>query len=283
MGTRPKIVLLGTYFNEKEFIDAALEQAKRLNADKTILCDGCFDPNFENRSTDGTREKIISFCDENENAFFFEAVRLGRIKHLFHTLLLLLRNRVNPFSRKALKALIDCFRLNKYRLNQAATFNKMAQASGLWSEGNWVMTMDCDQFYNDEMMAHLHEWMASDSYDAIVGTELTFFGSFSEFTSTYERRDHNNMPHKIKDKTFFLPTRHMYTNCEGVLSTLRDSVGEAFHCGNMYHYRLRSEERELLTYQLGDRKPPEEERTSTKRFKGKHPRIVREMFIKENA
>ena len=280
---KPKLILLGTYFNEIDFIEAALLQAKQIGADVIMLCDGCFDEKHANFSTDGTREKIKAFCDQNDNAKFFEAIRLNRIQHILRTILLLIFNRVNPFSRAAVRALLDCVRLDTYRLNQAATFNEMAKQSGMWHENNWVMTMDCDQFYNDDMLKNLHDWITEQDIDVIVGNELTFFRSFHQFTANYEARDHNNMPHKIKPRTFFLPTRHLVTNHTGALVSLRQNADNTYHCGNMYHYRLRSEIREKLTYELGDRKPPSNERMITTKYNGSHPTIVEKVLLNDRS
>ena len=56
-----RLLLLATYWNEKDWIDLSLEQIDRIDPDEVIICDGCFDSRRENRSTDGTREKIADF------------------------------------------------------------------------------------------------------------------------------------------------------------------------------------------------------------------------------
>ena len=80
-----------------------------------------------------------------------------------------------------------------------------------------------------------------------------------------------------------LPTRHLVTNHTGKLVSLRQNADSTYHCGNMYHYRLRSEIREKLTYELGDRKPPSNERMVTTKYNGSHPKIVEKVLINDKS
>lgn len=243
------LIILATYWNESEWIDASLEQINQIDPVEVIICDGCFDTNLPNRSTDGTREKIEYFVKHRPNSRMISAVRTNRRRSL--------DNMVRELSREPLKnpmrlimSLKFMLRMNLYRINQALTFAYMSKISNFWKPDTWVMTMDADQFYPDEMIDGFNIVNEPSEYGLLTGNEYTFPNSFQDFTKSYEKRVWNNFPHKIYSNTTIYPTRHLvrenkfsynyYINCVPQLNL-------GYYC----HYKFRKVKERSI--QLGDR------------------------------
>ncbi len=112
------IILLATYWNEIDWIKPSLEQIDKINPLEIIICDGCFDPNQPNNSTDGTREIIKRFVAERDNAQMVSTLRLSKI----NTIISLLKGNSKSKSYNILKpsrwlTTLRSARKNVYRLN----------------------------------------------------------------------------------------------------------------------------------------------------------------------
>jgi len=271
-------ILFATYWNEIEWIEASLEQIDKINPSEIIICDGCYDPLKANRSTDGTREIIEQYVSERTNARLISAVRLTRFQHILNWMRSLPHEDINIFHPAKIRFIRRFIRTNVYRLNQAATFNKMIKLSNGFDVGSWFMTYDCDQFYDDSMIEQFGQ-LSGLSSNMLTSKEKTFFGSFDSFTMDYEKRDYNNMPHKIFADTRFIPTRHPARIKDGQYVNCSDFEDNKQFSGYVYHYHVKSPGRISDGYSLGDRKPPEKLRTSTEKYTGKHPEIVSKHFL----
>lgn len=285
------LIILATYWNERYFIEPSLRQIEALHPREILIADGCFDPHVPNYSTDGTREIIQQFVKKHPNARMVSPLRPG----LFRAAWLLLRaHRYLPwwtiFRPVRWKFLLVSLTKSSYRRNQAITFNYMIGLSQEWKPGVWFMTYDADQFYSDEMIKAMPELLlqTDDSPDLIIGKELTFFGTFQQYTTLYDRRGFSNMPHRIYSDTLIQPTRSMIreTKSRGSLFNFRDILSKHLYIrfarkrdvGDYFHYKLNPSKRFEAGYQLGDRKKPSPERSATKEFRGKHPQIIQENF-----
>jgi hypothetical protein len=272
------IIVFATYWNEMEWIKPSLEQILKIDPVEIIICDGNFDPKVENRSTDGTREIIEQFVSENsERARMISAVRSSNFNRGFKFF------KESGYKTDSIKssrlkyALASQFKINEYRVNQALTFAKMMNMSQKWQEGRWVMSFDADQFYTDELIEAFSITNQETDFDLITADEWTFPEDFSLYTTEYEKRKWNNMPHKIKKNMAVYPTRHF------VVESLFNhkhyyQFAKRFHAGVYHHYKFRKDTARLEAgYQLGDRKPPEDERYSNlKFFEGNYPSSVKE-------
>lgn len=284
------LIIFATYWNEKFWIRPSLEQIKKLNPKEAIICDGCFDPEIPNYSTDGTREIIEKFAEENESVRMISAERPGYFKSLW---LLLRGHKHLPWwtvLRPARwKFVIKSAFMSSYRRNQAITFNKMVSLSREWEEGGWFMNYDADQFYSDEMLEEIKEIVndKDSDYGLITGRELTFFGGFGQFTTEYEERVYNNMPHRIYGDTIIQPTRGIMRETESSVSfSLKKMWSRHLYLGNVstvdagfyYHYKFNDPERFEAGYKLGDREEPAPERRETEEFTSNHPEIIKKYF-----
>ena len=258
------IIILATFWNEIEWIDASLAQIEKINPKEVIICDGNFDPSFENKSTDGTREKIIEFTKQTQiPTKFISAIR---VKNKFLKGLNIFFNSGCPRASKwnlgrAKAACVSQIKTNIYRINQSLTFANMCRLSKFWEIGRWVMTYDADQFYTDELIDAFA--VTNDDkfdYDLISANELTFPNNFYEYTNEYEKRNWNNLPHKIKKNMAIYPTRHFMI--ENFFSAINyENISKNLHLGCYHHYKFRkNEKRKIDGYKLGDRKPPDPER-----------------------
>lgn len=272
-----KLVLLGTYWNESEWIDRSLSQIDSIAPDLSILCDGCFDSTKTNRSTDGTRNKIEAYCDRNDNSHMFTAVRSSRYRSILYLLKFGLKRK---FSFALFYILAKhAFRTDKYRLNQAVTFCHMLElALDKLGDDLWIMTYDADQFYDDSYVSKFKEIIKScnsSSLGLLTSKEKTFNKSFETYTESYEKRTWNNFPHKLYKNTIILPTRDIVLVNRFSIEKYIKRIDEK-KLGYYFHYKFRiNKERELMTYQLGDRKPPSTERTDGEvKFTGQHPKVI---------
>lgn len=284
------LIIFATYWNESYWIKASLEQIKELDPIEVIICDGCFDPSIPNYSTDGTREIIEKFVNENKNARMISAQRPGYFLGLF---MLLRGHKYLPlwtiFRFSRWKFLIKSIFMSSYRRNQAITFNYMISISKMWSDKRWFMSYDADQFYSDQMIYKIIEIIKNNdnAYGLMTGKEITFFNSFDQFTNLYEKRNYNNMPHKIYDDTIVQPTRGiMKENISRRGALFKNFWSKYLYINNVpnidvgyyFHYKINNPERCKAGYALGDRKEPAEERKQTNEFKGSHPSVIQNNF-----
>jgi hypothetical protein len=260
------IILLATYWNEADWIEASLAQIEKINPREAIICDGNFDPSVENYSTDGTREIINRFIRETHvPCQMISAIRCSSkwLKgwDMFHGAGCV-QDGQTPISR-LFPALRAQFRQNIYRINQAITFAHMCRLSNLWSVGGWVMSYDADQFYCDDLIDAFT--LTADlrfDYDLITADEYTFPYDFNNFTREYELRKWNNMPHRIKSSMAVYPTRHFMVEGAVLAQNYQDNF-KRFHAGIYHHYKFREDKSRIVAgYSLGDRKPPEAYRYS---------------------
>lgn len=277
------IILLATYWNESEWIKASLEQIIKIDPIEIIICDGNFDSRVPNYSTDGTREIIQEFVDNNKGrARMIDAVRVNKWTKGFQFFLSAgLLGKMPPFSRLNY-SLRSQMIINEYRVNQALTFAKMMNLSKQWSEGKWVMSYDADQFYSDDLIDHFQITNEDSKYDLITADELTFPESFKHYTMLYEKRKWNNMPHKITDRIAVYPTRHFVNEKAFSFSHIHETA-RTYHAGVYHHYKFREDSTRLkASYKLGDRKPPDPNRfLGLKEFNGNHPKVIQEMRLKK--
>ena len=282
--TNKNLIVLATYWNEIEWINANLSQILKLNPIEVVLCDGNFDPRVPNYSTDGTSQIIDDFV---RNAPF-RCIKINAIRRKDHLLtfpksnLFRCKNNKIIFSLGSIKnSIYSKFILNSYRVNQALTFAYMSKLCNHWNSFNWFMTLDADQFYTESLIENIHIVLDDNpnSYQLMTANELTFPFDFFHYTTKYEKRTWNNMPHKICDNISFYPTRHpMLENC--FLSKTYQNNVKTIHLGEYHHYKFRSSLSRLNAgYSLGDRQPPRPERYEDLiNYVGTYPNSILENF-----
>ena len=273
-----RLFLFATYWNEIEWIDISLEQIDLINPYKILICDGCYDDSKPIHSTDGTYDKIINFIEKHSNAELILPTRWSKIRHIFDEATSLRNKQLNSPIRR-LKRIKQIGQINKYRLNQASTFNRMLFGCGI-EEGDWFMTYDCDQFYSDDAIKYMQDLNSCKDYDLLTGRELTFFETFDKCSYTYEKRDYNNMPHRYYNDVFFIPTRNPVRLMDGEYTVYSDIADKKLNTGNIYHYKIKKNGRMEQGYTLGDRKSPNWDDVCIEPFDGRHPEIIKRTIFK---
>ncbi len=169
-------------------------------------------------------------------------------------------------------------RKSTYRINQALTFSKMISLSQRWKPDRWFMNYDCDQFYEDSMFPVFHSLNEKTPESQIVAGERTFFKDLDHFTEDYEKRDFNNLPHKIHSNTIIVPTRDIYL--EGFYTRKKYSAKyKKKNIGKYFHYKIRNKSRFEAGYMVGDRKKPNTEAYSISKLSPKdHPAIIKKYY-----
>jgi hypothetical protein len=274
-----KLILFGCYWNEIDWIEASLEQLRAINPDEVILCDGCFDPEYDVHSTDGTFEIIKEEVNRFDNYSLIEPSRIRSTE--YHRLFPQTVMKIGiplKYLVPVTKIYLSLYIHSDYRINQTFTFNKMITKSKLWKPGYWVMTYDCDQFYSDKIINDLNNLETFSDYDLLTADEYTFFNSFSQYTDQWMERKRSNMPHKIRKDTFFKPTRNIIF-FDSFSEYLYEGNTNTKHLGNYFHYKLKKGNRLKKGYQLGDREKdiPEYDRLEFKEIKeSQHSKVIRE-------
>lgn len=281
---RTNIIILATFWNELDWIRPSLEQIQNIDPVELIICDGNFDPSFQNQSTDGTREIITEFINNTKiPTQMINAIRIeNKLKKGFN---IFMNSGCPDGSRwnfgRAKVSLVSQFKTNIYRINQALTFAHMSKLSKKWKKDRWVMTYDADQFYSEELIKTFSQTINTDfHYDIITANELTFPFNFNQFTKDYEERNWNNLPHRIKKNMAVYPTRHFMI--ENFFSSKNyEKHARTKHSGFYHHYKFRKNKKRIEDgYNLGDRKPPDPERYKNLNSADKilFPEIIKKYF-----
>lgn len=272
------IVLIGTFWNEIEWIKYSLQQIQKINPREVILCDGCFDNNVSPiNSTDGTSKALNDFAKDNPCVKIVSPKRVdSRLVAFF--LLFKGHNKTKWYQYFSLSRFFSSLRgslKNFYRINQAITFNHMISLIDQWEENSWFMFYDADQFYSDEMISNFRNLDEFENYDLLTGVEKTFSYSIDDYTTEYEKRDYNNMPRKIKSNLVVYPTRDIFL--ESFLTRKKyESVAVSKNVGFYSHFKVRSEKRFNETYSVGDRKMPNFSQFNYSKEKTEsHPSLIR--------
>lgn len=283
------LIVMATYWNEKDWVRASLAQIDKLDPLEVVICDGCFEPGVPNYSTDGTREVLEAYVRERPNATLISARRERRLEGLFAVL--------RGHGRSPKRCLLTPARAKglawsacnvAYRLNQALTFQRMIEVSRYWAPGRWFMTYDSDQFCSDEMLEAFDIVNRESHVGILLGTELTFFNGFHHYTDEHEHRQYSNMPHKILPETTFIPTRGILVETwsrrsfawkDKLLNESYLRKTRSLHVGHYFHYKFKFDPRRYEAgYQLGDRVAPDVRRYRMKEFLGRHPKVVERFF-----
>ena len=211
----------------------------------------------------------------------FSAIRGSRLTSLFKLLIFGLKKK---FSLAYIYWVVrHCVFTDKYRLNQAVTFNKMLEhCINKFGDDFWFMTYDADQFYSDEFIYGYREAINSScGYKLLIAKEMTFNNGFDQYNDHYEKRNWNNLPHKHMKNSVILPTRDIKIASLFKLKFYANTV-KTFDFGHYFHYKFRVDSgRADESYKVGDRKQPSSERMKdTLTFKGCHPKVIREFMRK---
>jgi hypothetical protein len=272
---KPMLILFATYWNAADWIEPSLEQIDRIQPDECIICDGCFDLRYDPHSSDGTREKIAAFVKGRAN---FRLISPTRVRKWIGVWRAMTSGVGGSYALGSPYSVYRCVRSHSYRINQALTFRSMVSMSRLWSVGNWFMTYDADQFYDDDVLESLRnrEHFSGD-YSLLTARERTFFYGFDSATEDYEKRNYNNMPHRIMRETDIIPTRDIVLR-RGLIHRRYAGQVTGKEIGWYNHYKLVDTERFSKTYQLGDRKAPDYAGLTFLPFDGRHPEVVRKQI-----
>lgn len=267
---QPKLIILGAFWDDIIWLKPALEQLLELLPDEILISEGCFDPNQEVQSKDGTYQELLRFAQRDSRVKLFSPIRA---KTRLHSIYLLLKYPYFTIKPSRLLAIFFSLRKSIYRVNQAITFNYMISRSQYWKEGNWFMTYDSDQFYEDSVLDIIrNRTYMNNQYSQLQAREITFFNSFTRYTTNYEKRLWSNMPHKINSKTVIRPTRDIFIESFFINYSYYKTVDTKF-VGNYFHYKILSP-RLLKGYSLGDREAPQFPSFHYKRWSGPHQRII---------
>jgi len=274
------IILFATYWNSIDWIKESLEQIDLIDPAEIIICEGCFDLGHHAHSDDGTLEVIESYIKRKEKARLVSPVRLNKFEGLIK---IWGGNEKQSMIRRLMpariKAVIRASLSHHYRINQALTFNKMISMSKHWKEGGWFMNYDCDQFYSDEVIDGFNLTNKHTDLGQLTASELTFFHDENKCTSEYEKRNFNNMPHKIFSNTAIVTTRDIVRENIFGFKYYRETE-KSKYLGQYNHYKFSNTERFAQGYTVGDRVMPDILQYEFFDYSGPIPSVLKHKFSK---
>ena len=223
-----------------------------------LLSDGCFDPAFPEQSTDGTLETLQEFVAHHSNARLVPTVRATRLTHVAKLLFWLAK--IPNVPRSFVFSLLSQFRTTAlYRLNQAETFNSMLEKSEHLKPGSWVSTFDADEFFSRDAIAKFRSLNSSSEFDRGLTKEVIVKhkgkGTVIELTPNIRTW---NTPHKVLSDIRFFPTRQIWRPEHGLSTSQPVGSSTDRFLGEFLHYKTRGAERAATTYQVGDRRAPDD-------------------------
>jgi len=259
---------------------STLNQLDQIKAKYVLIGEGCFDPGMPLHSSDGTAEALGAYASSRENVRIVPIVRRSKWQHLVQVFKKLPHHN-SLYLVARIRLAYRVLRTNRYRLNQAATFNEMLQLAV--SLGcTWVMTYDADEYLDNEAISSLQQTSPQPPVMWLQWDEITFFQSFRVCSRSFTigRHWNGNVPHRIQSETLFVPTRlFAQLGRWGELKSGR-AFGTTIRCGSIHHYKNQDRSRQQAGYSLGDRKPHQVP-GETEVFTGEHPSAITKWFAEE--
>lgn len=277
-----RLIVFACFLNEQRMLPHSLEQLDRMPAQEVHIADGCFDRKYSEHSGDGSYEILREFAAERDHVFLHRVARKSKTQNILSWIRYLL---FPPRLQKLAFAptVAGLFRTNNYRLNQAATFNRMLRLS---SAGNsdWVMTYDADEYFDDgafAAFAELHRFA-----DVVPIRERTFVGDLKHEALRYPTTElrYWNIPHRVRPHMRFVPPRLIVWPVRGSWRKFRPyrlasaPTSGSPPVGTLFHYKCFDPVRSEDAYRLGDRKPPDAYRMDTTKVEVIHPVIPARAF-----
>lgn len=210
------LIIFYPCWNDSDWIQAATEQIEYWGYGQLYFCEGCFDPKFPARSTDGTREFVMDYKNNHDNVY-----------------------------------VIDNIRTQDYRTNQAMTCNLVLELSKQ-KENSWIMYQASDFFMLKKHIDIVKGLMKVAKYDYPIFEIWNFWNSITKYWPKWTDQS-PNLPYRIAKGAKFIPTCHLSVKekmYKDILSGHRLKV-KGFHYEGM-----RSPERLKDKYAVGDRQSP---------------------------
>lgn len=244
-----KLIVMYPVWNDRDWIEACLEQLEYWKFDKLYFSEGCWDPKMPARSTDGTREYIEKYAKGKKNVWITDAIRDSD------------------------------YRTNQ--CNQCTFVTRLSEAE----HGDFFMYQASDFFLCKSDIDLYKQYMEKNIFDYPLFEIRNFWDSAILY---YPKTTNQalNLPWRLIKRSYWKPTCHLWYKDKAYHESphLRQS-GRIPIVG--YHYEgLRSPQRIKDKYGVGDRESPVTWKSGIKlknrlTYKGKHPEFVREVLKKK--
>ena len=239
-----KLIICARFWNDIEWIDAALEHLDYWNADFVGIGEGAWDPAWPARSTDGTRELLEEWSRSRPNVHLFD----------------------NPRDDP------------NYRTNQSVTSNYVMEKAEA-APGDWMFTFDVDHFYFKSDIDAVKELISTEGhrFDYLTQDNYNFLLDISSCQIVRDRSG-SKLPYKILPGSHWIPTCHLAI--DGILYSKLEHLKEEVAVAKGMHYEgIRSADRMDIKYRVGDRKSFREYKDGIRLkgiepFSGPHPDFV---------
>ena len=111
----------------------------------------------------------------------------------------------------------------------------------------------------------------------MTANEFTFFNDEKSYTDQYEKRNFNNMPHRIYSNTAIVTTRDIVR--EGLFDIkYYKETEKSLHLGVYNHYKFSGTKRFDRGYNVGGRAMPNISEYRQMKYTGRHPSVLLNRF-----
>jgi len=236
------IIMLATW-NDMDWLKPCLEQIEYWNPTHLFLSEGCWDPKFAARSTDGTREYLEKWAKDKPNVWILDNIREAG------------------------------YRTNQ--ANQCKLVTRLADAK----PGDWFMYQAVDFYLYKSDIDLYKKYMAENAFD-YPRFEIRNFWQCTTLYSPKMTNQALNLPWRLINGFYWRPTCHLWVDCKPYHESPHPRQKTLQIKG--YHYEgFRDAERLKDKYAVGDRQSPTVWKGGSKlknreRYEGLHPQFVRE-------
>jgi len=239
-----RLIISARYWNDIEWVRASLQHIEYWQADEVYLSEGNWDPAWNARSNDGTREILEKFASSRENVSVIDNVRKDK----------------------------------NYRVNQADTSNLAMKLAGA-KPGDWMLIIDADHFYLKKDITYIKELIRKEgnSFDYITHYTYNFLYTLKEYNIYYDKVG-TKLPYRLLKGCMWKSTNHL---CIGdkLYHNVPRLRGYFAKVTAMHYEGLHSSKRLKDRYAIGDRKTFEEYKDGIrlkdlKYYEGSHPEFV---------
>jgi hypothetical protein len=218
-----RLLILARYWNDIEWVEASLKHIEQWKPHKVVLSEGNWDPTWEPRSVDGTREILDRYSKDNSHVTLID----------------------------------NCREDANYRVNQATTSNQAMEIME-WTPGDWMLIIDCDHFYLQDDINTVLDFMECNraTVDYLSCMTMGFITDLKEHQLSTDLIG-TKIPYKLLPGCRWVATNHLtYRQKFYSSANLRRHHFDTIYG---YHYeRMRLEDRHTDKYNIGDRKTPEQ-------------------------
>lgn len=214
-----KFIVHARYWNDEDWLLSSLRHIDAWRPNVVVIGEGNWDPTWKARSTDATRQMIEAYSQNRKNVIVIDNDRTDK----------------------------------NYRKNQART-SQIAMERARWKPGDWMLIIDCDQFYFRSDIDHVREMIRKqgNDFDYIVHYNRCFLYDLQHCQIKVDNLG-TKLPYKLVQNCHWVATNHLAIRGKlyRKITRLRPRHLDVY---GMHYEGMRNKKRLKEKYDIGDRK-----------------------------